>query len=116
MTWWVKVDQDWQSCDHLRVEEIAEIEAQTGQAWAFMSPMASIPVAIALFSTFLMRPKDDGGQGLSVEEATLTVNNMTVGHIKNRFRYREDDDLPGDWEDGLPVVDPKPEEGSGTAT
>lgn len=109
MVWWVRVADDWRSCDELTVDEIIAVETVSGQAWAFLSPLTSAPVAKSLLATFLVR------DGATDEDAAKTVGALSVGKIRHIFRYREDDDLPDTWEDGLPVVDPKPEAGTGTA-
>ena len=110
MSWWVRVVDSWRDTDDLTVDEIVAIEAVAGEPWAFLSPMGSAPVAKALMAAFLVR------DGMDDVEATAKISAMTLREIKNCFRYYEDADLPDNWEDGLPVVDPKAGSSTSTAT
>jgi hypothetical protein len=65
--------------------------------------LRSAPAAKALIAAFLVK------DGVPDADARTQVGALKLKTAKNAFEYVEDDDLPDQWEDGLPVVDPKPE-------
>jgi hypothetical protein len=103
MTWHVKVDDDWRNTDDLTLDEITAIEQVVGEPWSLLNPFRSAPTAKAMYAAFLIR------DGVTDEAAAAQVGAFSMRWIKDRFRFRKDDDLPDTWEDGLPVVDPKPD-------
>ena len=104
MSWWARVEGSWRDTDLLTFDEIISIEQIAGEPWALCNPYRSGLVAKAMLAAFLVR------EGKSDEDAATIIGGLTLGEVKNSFRHREDDDLPIEWEDGLPVVDPKDQE------
>lgn len=105
----MRVEEKWQAVDDLSLDEILSVEQVTGVPWGAINPHLSAPVAKALLAAFLVR-----ADGMTDDKAAQIVGGYSVGTIKNVYRYRQDDDLPTDWEDGLPVVDPKADMGAGS--
>lgn len=101
MAWFTRVGVTWRTSDDLTLDELEAIEKASGVGWAYINPLVSSDTARALLAAWLVR---DGGTD---EEVKATVAAMTAKTLKHTFRYIEDDDLPAEWEDGLPVVDPK---------
>jgi len=102
VAWSVRVGETWQSTDDLTLDEIEAVEKASGVSWGFLNPLRSAAAAKALYAAFLVR------DGVPDDEARTQVGALRLKTAKHTFRYVEDDDLPDQWEDGLPVVDPKP--------
>lgn len=109
MAWLTRVGGKWRSSDDLTLDELVPIEKVSGIGWGYINPLRNVEVARALLATWLIR------DGLSDDEAKAEIAKFTTKTLKHTFRYTEDDDLPDDWEDGLPVVDPKDPEAGSTA-
>lgn len=106
MSWRVRVGDTWRNTDDLTLDEVEAVEAASGVPWGFMNPLRSVSTAKAIYAAFLVSDGD------SDADARTKVGALTMKTAKHTFRYVEDDDLPDNWEDGLPVVDPKPAAGA----
>jgi hypothetical protein len=103
VAWKVRVGDKWENTDDLTLDEVEAVESASGVSWGFMNPLRSSQTAKALLAAFLVR------DGVSDADARVQVGALKLKTAKHTFRFVEDDDLPDQWEDGLPVVDPKPE-------
>jgi hypothetical protein len=103
VAWKVRVGDTWQNTDDLTLDEVEAVEVASGVGWGLLNPLRSAPAAKALLAAFLVR------DGVSDADARAQVGALRLKTAKHTFVYVEDDDLPDQWEDGLPVVDPKPE-------
>lgn len=105
MAWETHIGGSWRSSDDLTVGELESIEAATGTPWSLINPFRSMPVARAMLATWLVR------DGKTDDEAKAEVSALTAKTLKNAFRFVDEDDLPDDWTDGMPTVDPKTDAG-----
>lgn len=103
MAWKVRVGDTWRNTDDLTLDEIEAVEAASGVSWGLLNPLRSAPAAKALIAAFLI------ADGVPDADARVQVGALKLKTVKHAFEYVEDEDsLPDQWEEGLPVVDPKP--------
>lgn len=84
--------------DDLTLDEVINIEAETGEGWQFINPLRSGKHCKAVLTAFLARDR-------SVDEARATVGALTISEALGCVELA-DDDLPEEFEDGYPS-DPK---------
>lgn len=92
---------EWSSEDYTLGEMVAA-EKQRDLVWPFLVKRAAAGDAecvLALVAAWLARTEADP-EAAAKRAGTLTGRQFQVAEV-------EDDDRPIEWEDGLPVVDPK---------
>lgn len=101
MAWLTRAGGKVYNSDDLTFSELEAIEKASGVGWAYLNPHRNIATAHALLAVWLVR------EGKTDEEAQAAIAELTARTLAVAFKFIEDDDLPDEWEDGLPVVDPK---------
>jgi hypothetical protein len=102
--------RSWLSED-LTVDETCDIEAEVEDGWWFI---VFEPVKTAKHARSILVRLSAREHGM--EEARKRVGAMTVGQMFAAFEPVPEDDRPEQYEDGLPVVDPKSEPGEPATT
>lgn len=110
MAWETRVDGKWHSSDDLTLDELDVVEKASGIGWGFLNPIRNAATARTLLALWYVK------EGRTDEEAKAAIAALTNKTLKVTFRYVDDDDLPEEWEDGLPVPDPKDQGAPSTAT
>lgn len=85
--------------EDLTLDEIVEVERETGQTWTQLNPLRSATHARAIMVRFLARDVGD-------DEARAQVGGMRVGDAVQAIDVVKDD-RPDEFVNGAPVVDPK---------
>jgi hypothetical protein len=89
--------------DDLTLDEAIAIEKALDTSWQFINPLRSGEHCREIMVTFLARTR-------GVEEARKIVGGLTVKQAIAGVEHIADDDLPTEYEDGIP----KAEDGTST--
>lgn len=103
----VTVGGDSWLVDDLTLDEVVEVEKETGESWLRLNPLRSAVHARAVMVRFLARTAGE-------DEARRRLGGMKVADVVAAITV-VDDDRPQEFHDGVPVVDP-PQAGDGQAT
>jgi len=104
MAWVFTVDGQKFSTADLTLDEVVAVEQATGVGWYALNPVESAAQARALLVEIYARTR-------SRDEAKKIVGALTVRDAARSIDWENDDDRPIEFENGIPVVDPK--EGTG---
>jgi hypothetical protein len=104
----VTVGGDSHLVDDLTLDEVVEVEKETGESWLLMNPIRSAVQARALMVRFLAR-------SVGEDAARKQIGAMRVADVVAAIE-RVDDDRPDEFVDGVPVVDPKADGGAAATT
>jgi hypothetical protein len=96
----VKLGDKEFNTDYLTVDEAQSIEKETRRTWGTINPFRSAEDCKAIMVAFLSRPVEDGGLG-DHDDAVKKVGKMSVKAALAAISVA-DDDLPEEYEDGLP--------------
>jgi hypothetical protein len=86
--------------DDLTLDEIVEVEKAAGTGWYALNPYNSAVHCRALLVEIYARSH-------SREDAQKLVGALTVRQAESMVDFVAEDDRPIEYEDGIPVVDPK---------
>lgn len=81
--------------DDLTLDEAIAIEKALDTTWAYINPLRSAEHCRAIMQAFLARTR-------SVEEAAKIVGGMSIKAATEAVEHVPEDDLPDEFEDGLP--------------
>lgn len=90
--------------DDLTLAEFRVIEERTGVPWTRVNPLVSAQQASAVLYVVAMRG------GATAEQAQARVDAMDMPQVLKHLvlePYEHEDDRPKEYEDGVPVIDPK---------
>lgn len=99
---------DGLTSDDLTLDEMAAIEAETGEPWIAVNPLARADHALAVLTRFYARGHD-------LKQGRARAGALTVAQTSAGVHWQKEDDRPIEHRDGIPVVDPK-EDTAGSAT
>lgn len=94
--------------DDLTLDEIIAVEQSTGVGWYQLNPVESAVQCRAFLVQIHARSR-------SRDEAEKLVGGMTAREAAAGIDFVENDDRPIEFDEGMPVVDPK-EDTAGPAT
>lgn len=94
--------------DDLSLDELIAVEQSTGIGWDELNPFTSAVVCRAFLVQIHARTR-------SPEEAAKVVGAMSGREAARAVDVATDDDRPIEWDNGVPLVDPK-EDTAGPAT
>lgn len=94
--------------DDLTLDEIVAVEQAAGVGWYQLNPVESAVQCRAFLVQIHARTR-------SRDEAEKLVGGMAAREAAASIDFAEDDDRPIEFDDGMPVVDPK-EDTAGPAT
>jgi hypothetical protein len=97
MPYRVTVDGEAFLTDDLTIDEAIAVEKATGTSWVFINPLRSADDCKAIMVAFLSRSKPR-------PEAEGIVGSLTIRDVLKAVE-RVDDDLPTEYEDGLPKAE-----------
>jgi hypothetical protein len=86
--------------DDLTLDEIVAVEQLTGVGWYQLNPVESAAQCRAFLVQIHARTR-------SREDAEKLVGAMTAREAAAGIDFTKDDDRPIEFDDGMPVVDPK---------
>ena len=86
--------------DDLTLDEMVDIERETGEAWISVNPLGRADHARAVLVRLYARQH-------GAEEGRKRAGALTVGQTQAAVTWRAEDDRPIEHRDGVPVVDPK---------
>jgi len=86
--------------DDLTLDEIVAVEGATGVGWYQLNPIESAAQCRAFLVQIHARTR-------TREEAEKLVGGMTAREAAAGIDFTEADDRPIEFDDGMPVVDPK---------
>jgi hypothetical protein len=86
--------------DDLTLDEIITVEQTAGVGWYQLNPVESAVQCRAFLVQIHARTR-------TREEAEKLVGGMTAREAAAGIDFTEDDDRPIEFDDGMPVVDPK---------
>ena len=92
-----RVDGEEWTSDDLTLGEQCDIERKLGLKWSYLDPVAEVIPRQAVIAAWYSRT-------LSADEAEKKANALTVRQVHVEV---VEDDRPAEFDDGLPVVDPK---------
>ena len=97
----ITVDGESITTEDLTLDECVEIEKEAEEAWSFviLAPLKSAAHARAVLTKVMARKHGP-------EEAAKRAGAMTFSQVLDAFEHVEDDQ-PKQYQDGMPVVDPK---------
>ncbi len=96
----VKLGDKEFNTDYLTIDEAKAIEKETRRTWGTINPFRSAEDCQAIMVTFLSRSTEEGGLG-DRDAAVKKVGKMSVKEALAALSA-VDDDLPEEFEDGLP--------------
>ena len=85
--------------DDLTLDEAVVVEQETGESWLHLNPVRSASQARSIMVRFLCRT-------MSEDKARVVVGGMTVGDFSKAVAVVKDD-RPDEFNQGMPVTDPK---------
>jgi hypothetical protein len=91
----VTVDGQQFMADDLTLDEAIAIEKELDTTWQYINPLRSGEHCRAIMVAFLSRSR-------TVDEARKVVGGLSVKQALAAVEHVEDDDLPVEFEDGLP--------------
>lgn len=94
MPYRITIDDATFESDDLTLDEAIAIEQATGTAWSNLNPMRSGEHCKLVIAAYLARTRGP-------EEAAKVVGSMTLREVLAAVKW-VDDDLPTEYEDGLP--------------
>ncbi len=87
--------------DDLTLDEAISCEKATGEGWLYINPFRSAAHCKAIMVAFLRR-------SLTEDQALAIVDKLTITTALKAVK-RVEDDLPDEFEDGLPKAEDGPE-------
>jgi hypothetical protein len=94
--------------EDLTLDEVCEVEKETGETWLRLNPLRSAAHARAIMVRFV-------GRSVGVDEARRELGALPVADVVAALKVVPEDDRPQEFHDGMPVVDP-PQAGDAQAT
>ena len=88
--------KDWSSDDITGVE-FAKLEEQLKVDFAFLNPLRSMRHRLAFLGLLLRRERSE-------DEGVQIVDRRTLVELNDMVRWGDKDDLPTEWQDGIPLV------------
>jgi hypothetical protein len=98
-------DGSWHSTDDLTGKELEAIEKVTGTSWSLLNPLREIATYRAIVAAFTIRFLDMSDAEISDWFDARTAKELGAGIAA----ADEGGDLPGSYEDGLPLAAPADE-------
>lgn len=100
----IHVDSHALLVDDLTLAEFRTVEEKTNVPWTRLNPLRSAGEASAVLFVLFRR------FGATSEQAQARADAMTLTQALEHFKledYEHEDDRPSEYEDGVPVIDPK---------
>lgn len=100
MPFQVTIDDQRYLTDDLSLNEAIAVEEATGESWVYINPFRSAKHCKAIMVAFLARQ-------MTAEEAKAKVEALSLDDAFSAIKV-VDDDLPDEFEDGLPKAGDEP--------
>lgn len=86
MSWLVTLGGKTYSSLDLTLDEVEALERISGDPWVLLNPFAKVSAAKAYLAVFAIR------EGHTDEEVAKIVGSLTIGDLRDAFRYVDDEE------------------------